>query len=204
MTSPGKAYTSEKMNNHGNQVQVVVKPPNWDDMGPAMRDCTAQQRVFVTALLDGGSHMKPTDAAALAGFSNPRAYSHELMQMSRVQAAIKEVALAKLKSSALIGADVLISLAQDMRAPHSVQLKAAERLLDQADLIVATKHEVSVEHKLTREQKILKAIQVCKLLGLDPREKLGLVGITVDAEFREIKSAEIAEIEADPLADILG
>lgn len=185
---------------NGNPVQVVVRPPDEEQMGPAMRELTPQQRIYVCALVDGGSQMRQKDAAVLAGFAHPNQASNRLLQHQGVQEAIKEMALARLRSSALVGADVLISLAQDIRAPHSVQLKAAERLLDQAGLIVATKHEVSVERKLSREEKLEKAVRICQILGLDPREKLGMIGVAVDAEFREVPK----EVEPDPLADILG
>lgn len=176
-----------------------------DDYGAAMLALSERARAFVVALtIAGGDQEK---AALAAGYGSESATpqqakvaahmaGYRLMRDKRVLAAIKEEAERRLHSGALLGASVLIAMANDPMSKH--RFKAAVELLDRAGLAVTTRHEIAVTHETkTDKQQIETIIRQAKQLGLDPRKLLGNVGVVLDAEF------EVIEGSADGLEDLL-
>lgn len=166
------------------------------DYGPAMSALNELQRRFVDAMLiTGGQAGRYSEAARMAGYTgNPdslKVTAHRLAHSPKVQAAIREEAERRVHSGAILGASVLIEIAQDSQ--HKDRFKAATRLLDMAGLIVTTQHKVTVEHTGDDAEKIRSVIAMAKAMGMDPRKLLGNAGVTaeeiaaVDAEFEVVE-----------------
>lgn len=188
---------------NGNHPQSIVAayPPILDTqgLGPAMIELNPQQRAFVYALLDTGGQSN-TKAAALSGYApgNPdaqRVTAYRLAHDPKVLAAIKEEANRRLHSGAILGASVLLEIAND--PTHKDRFKAASELLSRGGLVMATEHKVTVEH---RDDKGLidKITVLANSLGLDPRQLLGNAAPAVDAEFEDVTPS------TDGLEDLLG
>lgn len=155
---------------------------NDDDCGPCMTQLTGMRRRFVYAMLQlGGSNQ--TQAAIMAGFSpaTASAQGSNLMRDSRVLAALREEGDKRLRSGVILGASVLMEIAQDVL--HKDRYKAACRLLDQSGLIIKTEHTVNVQHSVSEKDQIAKITAMAKQLGMDPQLLLGQAGHIVDAEF---------------------
>lgn len=166
-------------------------PPITDTtgLGKAMIALNPQQRAFVFAYVETGGQ-DATRAALMAGYSMTndnarRVTAHRLAHDPRVQAAIKEVADARLRQGAILGAEVLIAIAGD--PTHKDRMKAAVELLNRSGLLVTptVNHVHRSEDDVDRVQRI---VNMATQLGLDPRELLGSAGVTVDAEFKVVQN----------------
>lgn len=170
--------------------------------GPCMTICTEQERTFVVAYLETGGR-NHTTAAQIAGFgagnnASARQQGWRLVHRPRVLAAIREEADKRLKTGAILGASVLIEIAET--PGHKDQMKAAVELLNRAGLIVATKHEVEVTDNRTTSTLLARVHELAQRLDIDPRKLLGqATGAPqiVDAEFEDVERG------ADGLEDLL-
>lgn len=160
-----------------------------------MTICTEQERTFVVAFLETGGR-NHTTAAQIAGFGagndkSARQQAWRLMHRPRVLAALKEEADKRLKTGAILGASVLIEIAET--PGHKDQYKAAVELLNRAGLIVATKHEVEVTDNRTTTTLLARVHELAGRLQIDPRKLLGQAAGTppvLDAEYEEVGSAD--------------
>jgi phage terminase small subunit len=143
------------------------------EYGPAMARLGAMQQKFVEAYMEmGGRPSRATDAALQAGYANKNknalsATASRLITNPRVIAAIREEADLRVRAGAILGASVLIQIAED--PTHKQQFKAAVELLNRADLIVASKHEVTVDDKRPDKDELVGRVNdLAERLGIDP------------------------------------
>lgn len=160
---------------------------NPEKLGPAMEALTDRQRNYVVALVEQGGSRAPLAYMKATGCTLESAQANYWrMNTPAVYAAIREEADKRLRAGALLGASVLVEIAED--SMHKDRFKAAARLLDQAGLIVATEHKVTVEDKRSTGE-ITKAIMnLAKQAGVDPRTLLGdSAELIEDAVFVEVE-----------------
>lgn len=158
-------------------------------LGPAMIRLNPQQRAFVVAFIETGGQ-DYTRAATIAGYCPDnqqarRVTAYRLAHDPKVQAAIKEVADKRLRSGAILAAEVLLQIAAD--PTHKDRLKASVELLNRAGLLVVNQTEV-VHRTEDEADRVKRITEYCRTLGLDPRELLGCAGVTVDAEFKVVQN----------------
>lgn len=180
---------------------LTYVPPisNTDGLGPAMIDLLPKQRAFVVAMLETGGQNN-TKAAQIAGYSldnydAARATAWRLAHDPKILAAIKEEANRRLHSGAILGASVLLEIAND--PTHKDRFKAASELLSRGGLVMATEHKITVERRDDKGM-IDKITVLAAQLGLDPRKLLGNAAPAVDAEFEDVTAT------SDGLEDLLG
>lgn len=188
------------------QLPATIAPiQNTVGLGKAMKAINPQQRAFVQAYVLAGSN--GTRAAQISGYGagnydSARTAAYRLLHDQKILAAIKEHADGILRSSVLIGADVLVEIAQNVH--HKDRFKAAQALLDRGGLIVATQSNISLQiTEDTGPDQIIDRIKVLAgKLGLDPAVLLGRAATAhvprlsspdvVDAEFTEVIPAPSA------------
>jgi hypothetical protein len=154
-----------------------------------MQILTKNQRAFVIALVEMGAK-NPTEAAMVAGYGGTdqarKTAAKELMRNPKVLNALKEEADKRLRSGALMAASRLIEIAGN---PHDINsFKACVELLNRADLIVSTKHEVTVHDNRTSDEVMNTILSLAKKNNIDPKTLLGYnpADKVVDAEFKEV------------------
>jgi hypothetical protein len=172
---------------------LIFAPPE-DQSGPAMRACTPNQQAFVVAMVTGGAN-NPTQAAMLAGYGGTdtarKVAARDLMRNPRVLAALREEGDKFLRSGAIVGARAVMEIAMDPH--HKDRFKAGVELLNRADLIVATKHEVVVTDNRTAPEVLQAIVAMAQKNGIDPKTLLGYDPDDIlDVEFTEVepRSAE--------------
>lgn len=177
--------------------QIVVAPE--DELGPAMQVLTKNQRAFVIALVECGAK-NPTEAAMIAGYGGTDAArktaAKELMRNPKVLDALREEADKRLRSGALLAASRLIEIAGNPLDINS--FKACVELLNRADLIVATKHEVKVTDNRTTDDVMATILSLAKRNNIDPKTLLGYnpAEKIVEAEFTEATTAGLEDLLA--------
>lgn len=171
-----------------------VALPDEAHCGPAMKELNENQRGFVVAMVEMGAP-NPTDAARLAGFGGTdqatRVAAKRLMGNPAVLAALREETDKFMRGSVLIAGHALQEIALDRH--HKDRLKAATELLNRADLIVKTTHEVIVTDKRTPADILATIHDMAKRMGDDPRKLLGFDPVT-DAEFEEMSSEGLEDV----------
>lgn len=153
-----------------------------EDCGQALRLCTPMQRKFVAALLVIPDPLKESEAARIAGYSQPANDASQMMKNPKILAAIREEADKRLRGCALIASRALMQIAANPM--HKDQLKAADILLNRAGLQVVTEHHVVVEDSRTNAELIESIKTIAKAQGLDPKTLLG--NNAVEGEFTEV------------------
>lgn len=170
-----------------------VTLPSEAHCGPAMKELTDGQRGFVVAMIEMGAP-NPTEAARLAGFGGTdqatRVAARRLMGNPAILAALREETDKFMRGSVLIAGHALQEIALDRN--HKDRLKAATELLNRADLIVKTTHEVIVTDKRTPADILATIHDMAKRMGDDPRKLLGFD--PVDAEFEEMSSEGLEDV----------
>jgi hypothetical protein len=175
-------------------------------LGDAMLALNPQQRAFVLAYVETGGQDQ-TRAAHLAGYggtdNSRRVQAHRLAHDDKVLRAIREVADKRVRSGALLGAEVVLEIAKD--PTHKDRFKAAQSLMDRSGMLVPTKVEHEHIHRTEADdERIARLIGVARQLGMDPRQLLGSVGVTVDAEFKVVDTTPAPpEMSAAGLEDLL-
>lgn len=177
-----------------------------EKLGPAMRKLTERQRAFVVAAFEvGGSPQWYTEAARRAGYTgNPnvlRVTAHRLYHNPAIQKAMKEMALSAVSAEPLAALAVLADIAHgEIPASASERIKAANSILSRAGMPETTEHKIKVEHSIDNNEAIEKLYRFAKLLGRDPKELIGAMGMEIiDGEFREV--SERRQIEKLPIDD---
>lgn len=164
-------------------------------IGHAMRALTNKQRDFVRIFVaQGGRNASRAYAEAYPDSKSEKAHSvesHRLIHSNHIILAIREEADKRIRTGALLGASVLMEIADNPM--HKDQLKAATELLNRSGLIVATQHHVVVEDKRT-EKEIRDTI-----LRLAEKNKIDVDGIlgkddAVDVEFEEVSSDGLEDL----------
>ncbi len=169
------------------------------NIGPAMGKLTDLQRRWVYALVERGGN--PTEAARLAGYGANAANKlaqdnacavagHSNARSPKVQDAIREEAGHRLYSGALIGATVLMEIAND--PAHKDRLKAAKLLLEHNGYQIIAETNIKVTHVSTDNKAVIaKIVELAAKLDMDPQKLLGQYGVTVDAEFKVVEDARV-------------
>ena len=184
MTNPPGDANCHSMTNRKN-IAVVSHDKS---IGPAMAGLTDLQRDFVRIFVDHGGR----NAAACYRLAYPncstegaaKVNAHKLMHSENVLAAIREEADKRLRTGALLGASVLMEIADN--PVHKDQLKAATELLNRAGLIVATQHNVVVEDRRTNNEIIETIARLAMKNNLDVSSLLGNTDDTIDVEYEEL------------------
>lgn len=162
--------------------------------GPAMKRLRPMQQAFVEAMLltGGASNTKAARMAGYAGNSDTlRATAYRLAHDPDIKEAIREEAGNRVHSGAILGASVLLEIAND--PTHKDRFKAASALLDRSGLVVEHKQTVVVQHTMEDNEKIKRIVEMSKRLGLDARQLLGEAGVgsdIIDAEFAPVAAEE--------------
>lgn len=169
------------------------------ELGPAMQALnTDRQRAFVVALVNkGGRSDKFVTAYLEAGYSPTQSErglyqnAYNLAHDERVITAIREVSLSRMGAAALAASSYLVEILQsdDTNIKPSLKMKAAAMILNRTGLHETTEHKVTVEKKLSETEKVERAIALASKLGLDPKELLGRVGVSIDPN-EDIEEAE--------------
>lgn len=122
------------------------------EYGPAMAALGEKRRAFVLAMVENPG-LSFAAAARAAGYANAkggaRVRGHHAAHHPGVQAAIREEALKRLNSGALIAAGVVIEILQDKRSQRKDRLKAAAMLLDRTGFAAAQNinvHKTVTDH----------------------------------------------------------
>lgn len=162
---------------------------------PTYDRLTPKQQRWIDAMTRGD--VNPTEAARLAGYGTEGASRDQIDNACRysgwknahnpeIQEAMRERAGALLYSGALLAASVLREIASD--PTHKDRLKAARELLGHNGYQVIARQEIAVTHEVKDANTLAaEAVEMCRKLGLDPRQFLGANGIVVDAEFKVIE-----------------
>lgn len=185
-----------------------------------MEALNLRQKQFVLALLATGGKNQ-SEAARIAGYAHANVVGSRLANQANVQAALAEEAVRiqmvvegddardpaviaaigeeaanRIRSAAILGASALFEIAADPL--HKDRLKAAEALLDRADVLrVEHNQKITVEHVSTStNEKIARIVDLAKKQGIDPQRLLGDYGVVIDADFK------VVEPGADDLSDI--
>ena len=177
--------------------------PEIDDeerLGPAMRRLTSRQRRFVVAALEfpGATHEA---IARRAGYSastsnSLKVQAHDNFASERVIAALHEEASKRLRSSAVLGASVLVEIAQDKG--HKDRLRAAEALLNRIGFHELSEHRVSVQHSDATGKALTERIaEIARRLGVDPAKLLGVNAVEAPAAVEvKLLEGEVVHVDA--------
>lgn len=162
---------------------TVPVPPE-DELGPAMQALTLPQRAFVCATAENPGLTHYTENAMRAGYGgtseSAKVAACRMMRMPKILTAIREEADRRLKSGALLGASMLMKLAEHPDA--RISFKASVELLNRAGLVVETKHTVTVEDHRDRVQL---QDEVRELLNRASQQRLVLPA-PLEGEFVEV------------------
>jgi phage terminase small subunit len=161
-------------------------------LGPAMRALTPLQQQFVMALIQSGCSQ--TKAAELAGYKGGpdvwKVRGYELAHDPRVQRAMHEEALKRIRSTAPMAIRVLETLAGNAKVKPETRLKAATELLNRSGLHPTSEHIVTVDRPEMDQRELVRRIAaLAKEQGLDPIKLLGSRGVVIDAEFEIVEPA---------------
>lgn len=178
----------------------VIKPVEVDlgELGPAMQALpTDRMRAFVVRMVENGGRANRYVTAYLeAGYtvSNPNGRGTQvnawrLAHDSRIVEAIREESHKRLGAAGLAAASYLVSLLDDDSVKPGLKLKAAAMIMNRIGLHETSEHKVTVEKKLSETEKVERAIALASKLGLDPKELLGRVGVSI-APNEHIEEAE--------------
>jgi hypothetical protein len=147
------------------------------DYGPKMRGLTEKQRGFVMAMVSapGMPQWKYAEMAGYAGGVDTwKGTACLLLQRKDINDAINECAGMRLRSGALVAAEVLVRIASDETASAGARMKASEALLDRVGL--APQQNIQVDHTHTDRTGAALMDRIRELAakhGLDPERLLG-------------------------------
>lgn len=152
------------------------------ELGPAMLSLSDRQRKFVVAYYDNGAN--GAEACRMAGYSQaegiPKAQAWRLMQMPKIQAALKELGDAKFYEMAPKAINRMNALT-DM-PNHKDHFGAVKYVLGQAGF--RETREVNVNTTISADDDMKAILRISHATGLDPTAVAGLNA--VDVEFEEV------------------
>lgn len=182
------------------QIEALIEIPPVDMMGKAMLALNERQRRFVCALaVTGGAQREAYLWAGYEakGIASQDACASQLAARGDVQAAIKEEALRRLDSYALMAVSTLGEICSPMStAKTRDRLAAAGMLLDRIGGFAGkTEHQIVIRDERTTNQIMDSIRQLAAANGIDASKLLAPP--IVDAEFVEVNPG------ADGLEDLL-
>ena len=168
--------------------------------GPKMAALTEFQRQFVDAMLDTGG-INFTECARRAGSKattpdSLRQIGAALAHHPGVLEGIREEAVKRLHSSAIMSVSILLEIAANTNHKPELRLKAATEIMNRTGMISVIGHQVTVDMPADTKAKLAKIAMLADKLGLDQDAKnklLGQAGHVVDAEFTEVTPARVEE-----------
>lgn len=178
------------------KISSEIEVPDEYVLGPAMQRLNERQRHFVTAMIEYGG-TSYSRAARAAGYSEATVlhHAHKMAHDESIQAAIKEEAVRRLNTGALMAVKTVLIIMEDPTTEKKDRLKAAEMIMNRTGMHATSEHKVAVTHKDETPSELVKRIEsMARGLGLDPKKLLG--NAAIDAEFEEV-------VEEDSLDDIL-
>lgn len=168
---------------------TTVHYPIDRDMGPKLASLSPRRQAFVIAMLETGQD-NHTLCAKMAGYTGTeksiRVQAFRLAHDDKIQAALTEQAQRRMKTGAIMATGTLLSIASN--PVHKDQLKAAVEILNRTGLHAKTEQVVTHEHTINDKAMIAKIVELARGLGMEPKKLLGQYGVTVDAEFEEVKT----------------
>ncbi len=181
--------------------------PAEDRLGDAMLELNPRQRMFVLAVVLFGCASNQTRAARLAGYdgtvSSLKVQAHRLAHNPKVQAALLEEAKKHFQAGTIAAGQLAMKFVGDDAIDPRIRLKAAEMVLDRGGLHKTTEQIVRSTYEPSREEKLLRLVEVARALGQDPRVLLGSLADVVEADFRVAKLEPAADGVLEPAAPVL-
>lgn len=175
---------------------LTITIPDDADLGPAMKALSPMQRAFVYATVECGGNA--TNAAEAAGYcantapedrrTNLTSIGSQLMRNPRVAAALVEEAQKRLLTGSFLAVEKLLQLVTEGNS-QSIQLRAAQALMDRTGMGPKSEHKVIVEHTRTDKEIVARITEISQRLGIDPQKLLGTRAPAqepIDAEFEEL------------------
>lgn len=175
----------------------MVALPHEASCGPAMKELNENQRGFVVAMVEMAV-ANPTDAARIAGYGGTyqatRVAAKRLMGNPAIMAALREEADKYMRGSVMLAAKTLEAICLDK--DHKDRFKAATELLNRANLIVKTTHEVIVTDNRVEADVVAQIVEIARRTGQDPKALLGYDPKlpAVDATFEEMSSVGLEDV----------
>jgi phage terminase small subunit len=183
-----------------------VDTRNWGELGPAMRDLSEQQRLFVQhyiAEVMVKPHGAPTRAAAAAGYksnnrSNLGKQAHDLLhdpsRSPKVVAAIQEESARYIRAGA---PEAVAALFNVIRNPeHKDHVRAIGMIVDRTDPIIS-KQVIDVTHRqVDPDKEALEEMRAAKQLGATRDKLLELFGANGLDRLEALEAVEMAQRSA--------
>jgi hypothetical protein len=171
-----------------------------DELGPAMRRCSAIERRFVIACVTIGSG-NWSRAAAMAGYkanaNNLKVQGFRVSQKQTVREAILEMAAAHLASHATTAAATVLDIMEDPKTDKKTRLRAAEMIMDRVGMHSKTEHKVQVEHELGNRASMI------ALLKQKVEANPAMLESLPEPVRLLLNPPKVVEHEPAPLADLL-
>lgn len=168
-------------------------PPE-ENLGPAMRELSERHRAFVMACVAQGAKVNYTLAATRAGYQGQsgamKVQAHRLAHDERIQAAILEEAKRSMGAATLMATALLVEIVADTNADRKDRIKAAGMILDRGGIPAASERRVEVRNVMSREEKVLKIVEACRPLGINPRAFLGNLIDVREGDYKVVESIE--------------
>jgi phage terminase small subunit len=153
------------------------------------------ERKFVIALVETGGD-NAAQAARFAGCATGREAqaAWEWKRRPRVLAAIREMAEFQLRAGALLGASAMIEIARDPL--HKDRLKAADRLMERAGMLVIQRSEHIVEDRRETKEIIAGLKDLAERAGIPLETILGKgAKDVVDGEYEDVDDSSTEGLE---------
>lgn len=178
--------------------------PADEKLGEEMLALNERERKFVIACVLFGCATNHAKGARLAGYSGSPAYlavqGHRVSHRPKVQAALLAEARKRFQAGTLSAASVALEFVADKSLDPRVRLKASEMVMDRGGLPKATEHRVVSSYEPSREEKLMRLLELAKQLGQDPKLLLGSLVDVVEADFRVLKLEPAADGVLAPVA----
>lgn len=144
-----------------------------DDLGPCMQALNEKQRDYVRMFVAYGD---PLDAARASGYGgeHPQSVRNAAWKLAhdpRIKAALREYAEAHLSGLVPLATTALENIL--LNPAHTSHFKAVERILNQAGMVIAQKHEVDVVDNRTADELKSYVMSIANAHGLDVKKILG-------------------------------
>ena len=178
--------------------------PAEEKLGEAMLGLNERQRIFVIACVLFGCSTNHARGAQVAGYKGSDGYlrvqGFRLAHNPKVQAALLEEARKRFQAGTVGAVNLALEFMADGKIDPRVRLKASEMVMDRGGLPKATEHRVVSSYEPSREEKLMRLLELAKQLGHDPRLLLGNMAGVVEADFRVLKLEPAADGALEPEA----
>lgn len=194
--------SKQKPFTESDQHLLALIPPV-EEQGSEMRALPNDRwRLFVLSCMSQGVKVDHTLAAKEAGFTGNagtlRVQAHRLAHDPRVQAALLEESRKKLQTYTGPAVALLGKMIGDETIEPKDRIKAATAILDRGGLgIVQT---INVNRSLSREEKLLKVVELARMLGKNPRDLIGSLADSLPGDFSVLEEKGIENGNAPGIA----